>query len=254
MPDFDVSNRVIVITGAAQGIGYAVAQSFAARAAIVIIVDQNGPAAERAADSCRTPGTKALAIEANISHQTSVDRMVDSVLQAYGRIDVLINNAAIFSSLTRRPFYELPVEEWKTVIDVNVTGPFLCARAVAPAMRDNRWGRIINISSNTVEMGRPNFLHYVTSKAAVVGMTRGMARELGDDGITVNAIMPTLTKTEVEFKGMKADNFQSLIDRQCIRRTGRPDDLFGILHFMSSPASDFMTGQTVAVDGGAVHL
>jgi 3-oxoacyl-[acyl-carrier protein] reductase len=149
-------------------------------------------------------------------------------------------------------FDELPLEEWDRVMRVNVTGSFLCARAVIGPMRKAGWGRIINISSATVGMGRPNFLHYVTSNAAVVGMTRSMAREVGPHGITVNALMPGLTKTEVEFAGDAT--FRSIVELQAIKRTETPEDLARVLLFLASPASGFITGQCIAVDGGTIHL
>jgi 3-oxoacyl-[acyl-carrier protein] reductase len=136
---------------------------------------------------------------------------------------------------------------------VNVDGAFLCARAVAAGMKAAGWGRIVNVSSNTVTLGRTGFLHYVTSKAAVIGLTNALARELGAHGITVNAVMPSLTRTEVEFQDVPQGVYDEMIARQCIKRTGRPADIAAAVLFLASNGADFITGQTVAVDGGAVH-
>ena len=167
---------------------------------------------------------------------------------------MLINNAAIFTPLGRQPFDEIPLDEWERVMRVNVTGSFLCAKAVAPAMRTAKWGRIINISSSTVPLGLPMFAHYVTSKAAVIGLTRVMARELGPHGITVNAVLPGLTETEVDNPGRTDAMRQKVLDMQCVKRLEQPDDLVSTLLFLASPSSAFITGQSLLVDGGAAHL
>jgi 3-oxoacyl-[acyl-carrier protein] reductase len=250
--DFDVTGRVVVITGAGQGIGRVYAQYFAEAGATTVVAELNAANGEAVARDIVEAGGKAKAIQTDVADVQSVDRMAKATLDAFGRIDVLINNAGLFTQVTRGLFDELPLEEWETVMRVNVTGSFLCARAVVGAMRKAGWGRIINISSATVGMGRPNFLHYVTSKAAVVGMTRSLARELGVHGITVNALMPGLTKTEVEF-GSEAV-FKSIIEIQAIKRTETPEDLARVLLFLASPASGFITGQCIAVDGGTIHL
>lgn len=250
----EVSGRVVIITGGGQGIGRVYAQRFAEAGAIPIIADVNEETALNVKNEITAAGGRAEAIVTDVADEASVGNLIKTTLSKHGGIDVLINNAAIFSTLQRRAFDQIPLAEWERVMRVNVTGPFLCASAVVPAMREKGWGRIINISSNTVALGRPNFLHYVTSKSALIGMTRSMARELGPDGITVNAIMPSLTRTEVEFAAVTPEAFQSLIEKQCINRTALPDDLVGTLLFLASPASDFLTGQTLAVDGGAVHL
>ena len=147
------------------------------------------------ASEIEAKGGNALAIETDVGSPESVDAMVATTLDAYGRVDVLINNAAIFASIPRRKFYDIPYDEWNKVLHVNITGSYLCASAVSAAMRKAGQGRIINISSGTVPQGVPGFMHYVTSKAAIVGMTRVMARELGDDNINVNAVMPGYTET-----------------------------------------------------------
>ena len=171
-------------------------------------------------------------------------------MDAFGRIDVLVNNAAIYVSIHRRPFYEISAEEWDRVTAVNIKGVFLCAKAVLPAMREQGGGRIINISSNTVMAGTPNFLHYVASKAALIGMTRSMARELGDYGINVNAIAPGLV--EHEGQTVPAEISASRIEARSIKRQQVPQDLTGAVLYLASPDSDFVTGQTLVVDGGNI--
>jgi NAD(P)-dependent dehydrogenase (short-subunit alcohol dehydrogenase family) len=200
-----------------------------------------------------TAGGKACAITTAVADPASLENMISVVEQAYARIDILINNAAIFSRLDMRPFEQSPLEEWEAVLKVNVTGPFLCCRAVLPAMRRAQWGRIINMASGAVTLGRPNYLHYITSKAALVGMTRSMARELGRDGITVNAILPGATSTEIERKTVTPEQKERIVAMQCIPRPEVPEDLVGSVLFLASDASAFLTGQALTVDGGATH-
>jgi 3-oxoacyl-[acyl-carrier protein] reductase len=152
-----------------------------------------------------------------------------------------------------RPFDQIPLEEWETVLRVNVTGAFLAARAVVGAMRRARFGRIINMASGAVTLGRPNYLHYITSKAALDGMTRSLARELGPYGITVNAILPGATFTEIERKTVTPEQKERIIALQCIPRPEGPDDLVGTALFLASDAASFLTGQALTVDGGATH-
>jgi len=166
---------------------------------------------------------------------------------------VAINNAAIFSSLKMKPFEQIPLEEWDQVMRVNITGCFLLARAVLPAMRARGWGRIVNISSSAVPTGTKNYLHYVTSKSALVGMTSSMARELGGQGITVNCVMPGGTFTEVPRETITAEGKARLLAAQCIPREGVAMDLVGLALFLCSEASSFITGQTIACNGGLTH-
>lgn len=250
----DVRDRVVIVTGAGQGIGRVYAHEFAKSGARVIVADIDTANAEAAASAIVSDGGQAHAVRVDVGDAGSVEAMAAAAQDAFGRIDVLINNAAIFSQLDRRGFEDIPLEEWNQVLHVNVTGSMMCARAVLPAMRATGWGRIINISSSTVPLGLPGFMHYVTSKAAVIGMTRAMARELGADGITVNAIMPGLIETEVENRGRTDAVRERVLGMQCVDFLGRPNDLVGMLLFLASPASGYMTGQSVAVDGGCVHL
>jgi 3-oxoacyl-[acyl-carrier protein] reductase len=245
--------RVAIITGAGQGLGRAFAKAFAAAGAVPIIAEQNGERGEAVAAEIAQAGAQAMAIQTDVADPASLQRMISVVEGAYGRVDILINNAAIFSTLEMRPFEQIPLDEWERVLRVNVTGPFLCARAVLPLMRRAKWGRIVNMASGAVTLGRPNYLHYITSKAALEGMTRSMARELGPDGITVNAILPGATFTEIERKTVTPEQKQKIIGLQCIPRAEVPDDLIGTVLFLASEASAFLTGQSITVDGGATH-
>lgn len=252
--DFSVTDRVVLITGAGQGIGREMARQFGAAGAIVAVADINGAQAEAVAQEIVEAEGRAIALQVDVSDHASVEAMTAALLAAHGRIDVLINNAAIFASLNKGPFDELPLDEWDQVMRVNITGVFLMVRAVAPAMRKAGWGRIVNISSDAVNKGVPNYLHYVTSKSALIGMTNSLARELGPYGITVNCIRPGAIATEVERRHNPTEEFRDrIVTQQCLQRGQMPEDLVGIAMFFATPASSFITGQTIAADGGMTH-
>jgi NAD(P)-dependent dehydrogenase (short-subunit alcohol dehydrogenase family) len=243
-----LAGKVAIVTGGARHIGAAYARRLALEGAAVVIADvlDGAPIAN---EICAQQG-KALALRVDVSDEAATKRMAAETVKAFGRIDILVNNAAIFINIVRHPFYEITAEEWDRVSAVNIKGPFLCAKAVFPQMKEQKSGKIINISSSTAYWGTPMFLHYVASKAALVGMTRSLAREVGEFGICVNAIAPGL----VEHEGQNAP--QALTELQLkersIKRLQTPDDLMGTLIFLASPDSDFMTGQTIVVDGGSV--
>ncbi len=249
-----VADRVVMITGAGQGIGRVYAHAFAKAGARVAIAELNEANGRRVAEEITADGGQALAVRTDVGAPESVRAAVASIKASFGPIEVLINNAAIFTPLARRPFDEIPVAEWEQVMRVNVTGTWLCASAVAADMRRAGWGRIINISSSTVPIGLPLFMHYVTSKAAVIGITRTMAKELGPHGVTVNCVLPGLTETEVDNPGRTDAIRAKIIDMQCIKRLETPEDLVGTMLFLASPASGFMTGQSLVVDGGSAFL
>lgn len=251
--NFDLRDRVVVITGAGQGIGREYAREFAAAGAVPVIAEINGESARNVVKEIEQAGGTALAVETDVANPDSVDALVETVIGEFGRLDVLVNNAAIFSSLAMRPFDEIPLDEWDAVLRVNVTGPFLCARAAAPHMRTAGWGRVVNIMSGAVPLGVKNYLHYVTSKAALIGMTNSLARELGSHGITVNAVQPGGTFTEVPRQTVTEDGKARLIAAQCIQREEVPMDLVGLVLFLCTPAAGFITGQTIACDGGLTH-
>ncbi len=247
-------SRVVLITGAAQGIGRVLAQSFCAAGHKVVLADLNLDKAQASANDCKAAGGQAMAVAVDVADEASVGAMAKRVGEEFGGVDVLINNAAIFSTLKMQPFDEIPLEVWEAVQRVNVTGPFLCTRALLPGMKERGFGRIIHVSSGAVTLGRPNYLHYTTSKAAVIGMTRSMARELGPFGITVNAVLPGSVSTEVERETVTPETKQRIVQLQCIPRGQTPEDLVGVMHFLASDGSAFMTGQSLTVDGGATHL
>ncbi|WP_264658212.1 SDR family NAD(P)-dependent oxidoreductase [Azospirillum canadense] len=252
--DFSVRGRVVIVTGAGQGIGRELARQFAAAGASVVIADLNLDKAESVRNEIRSTGGRALAVMVDVGAKDTVDAMVATVLKEFGRVDVLVNNAAIFATLNKVAFDQIPLEEWERVLRINVTGAYLCACAVAPAMRDAKWGRIINISSDSVPRGVPNYLHYVTSKSAIIGMTNAMARELGQHGITVNCIRPGAIATEVERTHNPTEAFRvRVLGEQCLPKGQVPEDLAGTIIFLATPAAGFVTGQTIAVDGGLTH-
>jgi NAD(P)-dependent dehydrogenase (short-subunit alcohol dehydrogenase family) len=250
----DLRGRVAVVTGAGQGIGRAFALAYAAAGAIPVIAELNENSARSVVAEIESLNGRALAVQTDISQPDSLDEMTRVVISKLGRIDILVNNAAIFSTLKMRPFELIPLDEWRRVMEVNITGVMLTCRAVLPHMRARKWGRIINMSSGSVLMGRPHYLHYTTSKAALIGMTRSLARELGPDGITVNAIMPGAVFTEVPRETVTPAQTQVIVDTQCIHRPQVPEDLVGTVLFLSGEGSAFLTGQSIAVDGGLRHL
>ena len=241
-----LDDKVAIVTGAARNIGAVYARALAAEGARVVVADVlDGADTARA---IREAGGQAVSVEVDVSREDDTLRMTETAMDAFGRIDILVNNAAIYLSINRRPFYEISAEEWDRVTAVNIKGVFLCAKAVFPHMRDQGGGKIINISSNTVMAGTPDFLHYIASKSALVGMTRSMARELGTHGINVNAIAPGLV--EHEGQTVPGEISASRVRARSIQRRQTPEDLTGALLYLASPDSDFVTGQTLVVDGG----
>jgi NAD(P)-dependent dehydrogenase (short-subunit alcohol dehydrogenase family) len=243
-------SKVIVITGAGVGLGRALARRFAEDGDSVVLLGRTLSKVEAAAAEI---GERAMAVGCDVASPDSVRAAFATIAKRHPRIDVLINNAAIFSTLQMRPFEQIPLEEWEQVLRVNITGAFLCARAVLPAMRKAKWGRIINMASGAVSLGRPGYLHYIASKAALIGMSHSMARELGPDNITVNAILPGATFTEIERKTVTPAQKERIIAMQCVPRAETPEDLVGTALFLASEASAFITGQVINADGGATH-
>jgi NAD(P)-dependent dehydrogenase (short-subunit alcohol dehydrogenase family) len=246
-----LDGRVAIVTGAAEGIGVEYARALAGEGAKVALCDLNAP--DAVVDAIRAGGGTAIGMVCDVSDPAAVRAMAAETDKAFGRIDILVNNAAVFARMVQKPLDQLSSEEWDVAMRVNVRGPFECAKAVLPAMRRNRYGKIVNITSGTVFKGTPMMLHYLASKGAVLAMTRGMARELGADGIAVNAIAPGLTMTD-GIRG-RSDAAGAAIAAteasRALRREQVPRDLIGTLLFLASPDSDFMTGQTVVVDGGS---
>lgn len=248
---FDLRGRVVVVTGGGKGIGKVYSQQFAQAGAKVVAADLDEPAAAAVASEIAERGEQAISIGVDISDPSSCEAMTKAALDRYGSIDVLINNAAMMSTLARRSWMEIPPEEWDSVMAVNLRGMFLCCKAVFPTMQARGYGKIVNISSSRIWEGSPNRLHYTTSKAGVIGFTRALSREVGPFGVTVNAVTPGFTLSETQIRSSD-DSYlkQRSYAEQAIPRPQAPDDLVGAVMFLASAASDFMTGQTVNVDGG----
>lgn len=248
------TTKTVIVTGGAQGIGLEISRSLLDAGHHVALLDINRATAVAAAKTLSTNGKTCKAYEVDVGDHDMVASTLTQVAHDLGPVGILVNNAAIFSTLKRKSLDEISASEWEAVLRVNVSGAFFAAKFASAQMREAGWGRIINISSNTVGMARPYFLHYVTSKSALIGMTRSMARELGSHGITVNALMPSLTRTNVATQVVQQSHFDEIEKMQCIKRAGLPQDVAGMINFLVSEQAGFITGQTIAVDGGAVFL
>ena len=238
-----LKGKVAIVTGGAMGIGKAIAARLAKDGASVVVADLH------------KAQTAALSLQVDVSKESDAARMAAEAVKAFGRIDILVNNAAVFSSLELRPFENIPIDEFRRVMEVNIMGVWLCCRACVPHMRKSGGGRIINLASGAPLKGVPLFLHYIASKGAVISMTRGLARELGKDAITVNALAPGFTLSENVAK-VPAHVRQGEITRttRAIPRDEKPEDLVGTVSFLASDDAAFMTGQTLVVDGGSAMV
>ena len=248
-----LDERVAIVTGAARGIGAEYAKGLADEGAKVVIADILDGSAVAAKINARHPSA-ALNIPTDVTDEAAVSNLVAETVSTFGKLDILVNNAADLALGRQVPFEEITVADWDALMAVNLRGPFLCARAAVPEMRKQNYGKIINISSGTVFSGATNFLHYVASKGGILAMTRSLSREVGDDGICVNSLAPGLTMSEAvaadEILGSE-ERRQPQIERRAIKRDQQPDDLVGTLLYLASSDSDFMTGQCLLVDGGA---
>jgi NAD(P)-dependent dehydrogenase (short-subunit alcohol dehydrogenase family) len=249
----DLTGRTAIVTGGGRNIGRALALGFAAAGANVAIVDTLGAEADAVRAEIEKAGGSARAFDTDISDEVAIRATVDAVAADFGGVDILVNNAALFSALGYQDFQAIPQDEWRRVLEVNVTGTFNCVRGVEAHMRRGKWGRIVNVSSGSIRMGRPHFLHYVSSKAALVGMSRSLARELGPHGITVNTLLPGVVFTGTQ-KGRLDETYQNFIlSNQCIPEAMEPEAMVGPVLFLCSDAARFVTGQELAVDGGLTH-
>jgi len=239
-------DKSVIITGGGGKIAKAYAMAFAKEGAKLSLPDI--ASADHTVNAIRDAGGTAITMACDVSDEQSVKAMVDQTVKQLGTVDILINNAAYFMTVWKGPFWEMTVEEFDKAMAVNVRGSWLCAKAVVPQMQRQQGGKIINVSSNVALTGNPNYIHYVTSKGALIAMTRAMARELGDWNICVNTVSPGFVVTE----GRKVDPEYEKIRAQqrSIKRTQVENDLVGTVLFLSSPESDFMTGQLLNVDGG----
>src|SRR5947209_19271771 len=241
-----MQGKVAIVTGAAQGIGRAIAEGLSAAGARIVVADLQG------AEAAAATFPDGVGVTADVANEDDVRSLVDEVVDRCGSIDILVNNAGLYASLEMRPFDQIPLDEWRLVMDVNVASMFLACRAVVPVMRGQGGGRIVNISSGTPFRGVPFLLHYVTSKGAIVAFTRALAKELGQDAIHVNCVAPGFTMSE----GVKSNPevIEKLRDVSVAARTLQrdqvPEDVVGAVVFLCTPAADFVTGQTMVIDGG----
>jgi 3-oxoacyl-[acyl-carrier protein] reductase len=233
-----MSRPVAIVTGGAGGLGGAYVRGLSAAGWDVVVAD----VAETDAGD--------LVVRTDVADAASTQELAAKTLAHFGRIDALVNNAAVYSSIVKRPFEEIPVDEWDDVFRVNVRGAWLCARAVAPAMRRQGRGKIVNVASMTVPTAPAGFAHYVASKAAVVGLTRALARELGRDGICVNTLTPDYVAFDRDYDNRQPEMAAALAAQRVFARELEPDDLIGTLLWLVGPGSDFVTGQDVWVNGG----
>jgi NAD(P)-dependent dehydrogenase (short-subunit alcohol dehydrogenase family) len=240
-----LDRKVAIVTGGARGIGRAIADGLAAQGARIVVADLEG--ADEAAG--RYPDGVGLTVD--VSSESDVERMATDAVERAGGIDVLVNNAGLYASLAMRPFDQIPLDEWRRVMDVNVASMFLACRAVVPRMRP-RGGRIVNISSGTPFRGVPFLLHYVTSKGAIVALTRALAKELGGDDILVNCVAPGFTiSAGVQEHPEVIDALRDVsVAARTLKRDQVPEDVVGAVVFLCGPGAAFITGQTMVIDGG----
>ncbi len=246
-----LAGKTAIITGGAMGIGRVLAEGLAAEGANIVIADRAG--AEQAAAEMAAAGHTTLAVACDVSSEHDTVRLAKDSIEAFGTIDVLVNNAGIYSSLTPQPFEAQTAEEWRTILDVNVIGTFLCCKAVTAQMRTQGGGRIINLSSGAPFKGVPYLLHYVASKGAINAITKSLAKELGGDDILVNGIAPGFTLSDgVMANPVQLDKLKKIsLQARTLQRDQVPSDLVGAAVYFASADSAFVTGQTLVVDGGA---
>jgi NAD(P)-dependent dehydrogenase (short-subunit alcohol dehydrogenase family) len=250
-----LKNRVAVVTGAARGLGRAFAMRLAEEGAKVMAMNialrpRDREDLSETVKQIKTLGGEAVSFQGDVTDEGTTRAMAEATVKAFGKVDILINNAAIYDGLKRRPFYEIDPDEWDLVMKVNVKGAFLCTRAVFPFMRDQGYGKIINIASEVFFTGSHGFAHYVASKGGIIGLTRALAIELGPHRICINCVAPGFTDTEAS-RGI-ADVTKYDTSKTPLGRVVKPEDLTGAALFLASPESDFITGQTILVDGGRV--
>jgi NAD(P)-dependent dehydrogenase (short-subunit alcohol dehydrogenase family) len=241
-----LDGKVALVTGAAQGIGRAIAEGLADAGARIVVADLKG--AEEAAAAF----TDGVGITTDVADEAAVQRMADQVVEQCGSIDILVNNAGLYASLEMRSFDQIPLDEWRQVMDVNVASMFLTCRAIVPVMRANGGGKIVNISSGTPFRGVPFLLHYVTSKGAIVAFTRALAKEVGKDNVLVNCVAPGFTMSAgVQSHPEVVEKLRDVsVSARTIQRDQTPEDVVGAVVYLSGPGSDFVTGQTIVIDGG----
>jgi len=249
------TDKVVIVTGAARGLGQEYARQFARRGAAVAVNDLRD--CSETLMCIEQEGARGFATTTDVTSAQSTKKMAEAVVEKFGRIDVLVNNAALYGSLTFAPFEKLDEREWDATMNVNVKGIWQCCKAVLPTMKEQQSGSIINISSLAATYGMPNGLHYTASKAAVIGATRGLARELGRYDIRVNAVAPNVVNTDATgevFRDKKDKIVEVTLSQQAIRQPLETEDIVGAVLFLASDHSRLTTGQTIMVDGGTVFL
>ena len=244
-------NKVAVITGAAQGIGRAIALGMGREGAKVVVADLQGDKAKTVADEVRTLGTDAIAVEVNVASEPSVNRLADQTFERFGRVDILINDAGVY---LKSPVVSKSEEEWDRTLDVNLGGNFLCARAFVPAMRTQKSGRIISIASSIAHSGAREFADYAASKAGIIGFVKALARELGPDGITVNAICPGSANTEMPRRHRSEEETMARLRATPLGHVLEPEDIAGPILFLASDAAAYITGQAYNINCGTVMI
>lgn len=247
-----LNEKVIVVTGAAQGIGAAYAKRLVEEGSTVVIADRNLKGALATADRVTGPGSS-HAFGFDVSDPDGCRELAKFVEQHFGRLDGLLNNAAIFSTIQMKPFWEITLSEWDTLMAVNLRGPWLLTSALLPLLRKSSAASVVNIGSDSVGMGRQGYLHYTASKGGIQGMTFGMSHELGNFGIRVNTLSPGAVQTEIPRGTVTPGQLEAMLDAQALHRTAGPDDMTSLAAFLLSDESGYITGQTISVNGGILH-
>lgn len=251
MTDLGLSDKRVLVTGAAGGLGLAIAEGFLNAGAHVMLADINAEGIHESVNTLQTQHgvSNVFSGVVDVTNTNSCQALANTVQESLGGLDVLVNNAAIYAGLERKPMEALDEAVWDQVMAVNVKGPWQVSRAMTPLMREAGGGAIVNVSSATVMSGSPQWLHYVASKGAVISMTRAMARELGDDNIRVNVMAPGFTLTEASLGLIEnAENYG--VTRGALKRSAQAEDMVGTALYLASPLAGFVTGQTMVVDGG----
>ena len=244
------NRKIAVVTGGASGLGQAYARRLAQDGADIVVADIT--AAQETEQLVKAAGGQAASYICDVSSEESVNQFAQAVQERFGRCDILVNNAGVYPNV---PFDDMDFKQWRRVLSINLDGPFLMCKAFVPGMKQRRYGRIVNVASNTFGLVIEGFAHYIASKGGVIGLTRALATELGDFGIIVNAIAPGLTPTAATEKLWEGSTlFEDMAKRQAIKRVETPEDLANAVSFLASDNASFITGQTLVVDGGLIRL